>query len=128
MVDDVMDVSTLPLEDDETFEKLIQMCIRDSHRLADDKAVIDYGFHGTVQHVNDQILDELESMVEDGVPSVKVYLTYGFKINDLSLIHIWREDYDEIEPGHRHISQLYGLYPGNEISVEKTPNWLRQQK
>ena len=45
--------------------------LNEYHRLADDKAVIDYGFHGTVQHVNDEILDELESMVEDGVPSVK---------------------------------------------------------
>lgn len=33
----------------------------------------------------------------------------------------WREDYDEVEPGHRHISQLYALYPGNEITVENTP-------
>ena len=35
--------------------------LNEYHRLADDKAVIDYGFHGTVQHVNDEILDELES-------------------------------------------------------------------
>lgn len=33
----------------------------------------------------------------------------------------WMEDYDEVDPGHRHISHLYGLFPGNEISVEKTP-------
>ncbi|EGN35231.1 dihydropyrimidinase [Lachnospiraceae bacterium 1_4_56FAA] len=62
--------------------------LNEYHRLADDKAVIDYGFHGTVQHVNDEILDELESMVEDGVPSVKVYLTYGFKINDDGVLEV----------------------------------------
>lgn len=33
----------------------------------------------------------------------------------------WMEDYDEPEPGHRHISHLYGLYPGNSISREDTP-------
>ncbi len=33
----------------------------------------------------------------------------------------WMEDYEECDPGHRHISHLYGLFPGNEISVEKTP-------
>ncbi len=33
----------------------------------------------------------------------------------------WREDYDEKEPGHRHISQLYGLYPSHQISRERTP-------
>ncbi len=33
----------------------------------------------------------------------------------------WAEDYDEAEPGHRHISQLFALYPADMISVRKTP-------
>lgn len=33
----------------------------------------------------------------------------------------WAEDYDEVEPGHRHISHLFGLYPGSRISLRKTP-------
>ena len=33
----------------------------------------------------------------------------------------WNEDYDEAEPGHRHISQLFSLYPGTGITKEKTP-------
>jgi alpha-L-fucosidase 2 len=33
----------------------------------------------------------------------------------------WAKDYDEAEPGHRHISQLYGLFPSDQISIEKTP-------
>ncbi|MCF8362140.1 MAG: hypothetical protein K9G70_05905 [Prolixibacteraceae bacterium] len=33
----------------------------------------------------------------------------------------WAEEFKEPEPGHRHISHLYGLYPGNEISVTQTP-------
>ena len=33
----------------------------------------------------------------------------------------WQEDYDEAEPGHRHISQLYGLFPSDQISVDRTP-------
>ena len=28
----------------------------------------------------------------------------------------WIEDYDEAEPGHRHISHAFGLYPGNTIT------------
>lgn len=27
----------------------------------------------------------------------------------------------EVEPHHRHVSHLYGLYPGNEISIKHTP-------
>ena len=33
----------------------------------------------------------------------------------------WAEDYDEAEPGHRHISQLYALYPYNLITKRHTP-------
>lgn len=33
----------------------------------------------------------------------------------------WRKDYEEAEPGHRHISHLYALYPSCRITVDKTP-------
>ena len=33
----------------------------------------------------------------------------------------WLEPYEEAEPTHRHVSHLYGLYPGNQISGEPTP-------
>lgn len=36
----------------------------------------------------------------------------------------WPEDYDEKEPGHRHISHLFGLYPGNQFTREETPDLL----
>ena len=33
----------------------------------------------------------------------------------------WREDYEEQEPGHRHISHLYALHPSSQITPDKTP-------
>ena len=33
----------------------------------------------------------------------------------------WLEDYEEVDPQHRHVSHLYGLHPGNQISPSKTP-------
>ena len=33
----------------------------------------------------------------------------------------WNEDFEEVEPGHRHFSHLYGLYPGDLIDPERTP-------
>jgi alpha-L-fucosidase 2 len=33
----------------------------------------------------------------------------------------WPEEYREAEPHHRHISNLWGLYPGDEITPELTP-------
>lgn len=34
----------------------------------------------------------------------------------------WLEEYEEPEPTHRHVSHLWGLYPGDEITLEKTPD------
>ncbi|MDB6015528.1 MAG: glycoside hydrolase family protein [Pedosphaera sp.] len=34
----------------------------------------------------------------------------------------WLEEYAEPEPHHRHVSHLWGLYPGNEISPDSTPD------
>lgn len=33
----------------------------------------------------------------------------------------WTEDYDEAEPGHRHVAHLYALYPSHQITPDKTP-------
>ena len=33
----------------------------------------------------------------------------------------WQEEYEEDEPGHRHISHAFGLYPGWSITKDKTP-------
>ncbi|HEY9076268.1 MAG TPA: glycoside hydrolase family 95 protein [Anaerolineaceae bacterium] len=34
----------------------------------------------------------------------------------------WSQDYEEPEVHHRHVSHLYGLYPGEQITPESTPN------
>lgn len=34
----------------------------------------------------------------------------------------WTEELEETEPGHRHISHLWGMMPGNRITQDKTPH------
>lgn len=34
----------------------------------------------------------------------------------------WLEEYEETDPRHRHVSHLYGLHPGMEITPETTPD------
>ncbi|KAB2602816.1 alpha-L-fucosidase 2 [Pyrus ussuriensis x Pyrus communis] len=34
----------------------------------------------------------------------------------------WAQDFEDPEVHHRHVSHLFGLYPGHTISVEKTPD------
>ena len=36
-------------------------------------------------------------------------------------IQEWIKDYKEIELGHRHLSHMYSLFPGNQITPEHTP-------
>lgn len=38
-------------------------------------------------------------------------------------IQEWLEDYEEAEPGHRHISHLFALHPGKRFTVKGTPEW-----
>jgi alpha-L-fucosidase 2 len=45
-----------------------------------------------------------------------------FQIGKYGQIQEWMEDYDEKEPGHRHISQLFALHPGNQITPRGTPD------
>ncbi len=33
----------------------------------------------------------------------------------------WLEDYDEPDPGHRHVSHLFALHPGDQITLDGTP-------
>lgn len=36
----------------------------------------------------------------------------------------WSSEFAEREPGHRHISHLYGLHPGNQLTWQKTPELM----
>lgn len=42
------------------------------------------------------------------------------QINDKGLIQEWGlKDHGELEPGHRHVSHLFGLYPGNTLRAHE---------
>lgn len=47
------------------------------------------------------------------------------QIDSTGRIMEWMEEYEELEPGHRHISHLYAIYPSEQISVDKTPGLAR---
>ena len=50
------------------------------------------------------------------------------KISEDGRIPEWREDFEEWQPGHRHVSHLYGLFPGNEWDVLNTPDYAAAVK
>jgi hypothetical protein len=43
-------------------------------------------------------------------------------IGSFGQLQEWQYDYVEVEPGHRHTSHLWGLYPGSSITPRKTPD------
>ncbi|MBO4864365.1 MAG: glycoside hydrolase family 95 protein [Eubacterium sp.] len=68
---------------------------------------------------------------DDGITKRAVEVTKRIKrdsIGKYGQVMEWNEDYDEVEPGHRHISQLFGLYPGSSINRDETPELFEAAK
>jgi alpha-L-fucosidase 2 len=49
----------------------------------------------------------------------------ALKIGRHGRLQEWLEDYDDAAPGHRHISHLFALHPGNQITPRGTPELAR---
>jgi dihydropyrimidinase len=59
------------------------------HEYARGNAVIDYSFHGVIQHVNNDILAQLEDMVtKEGISSFKIYMTYDYKVSEADILKV----------------------------------------
>ncbi len=48
---------------------------------------------------------------------------YPLHIGKKGNLQEWYKDWEDPEPHHRHVSQLFGLYPGHEISPITTPEF-----
>jgi alpha-L-fucosidase 2 len=60
----------------------------------------------------------------EGITTIKNQLKQlrpGFQLGSDGRILEWDREYEELEPGHRHMSHLYGFHPGDQISLSKTP-------
>ncbi len=62
-----------------------------------------------------ELISALESL-KAKLPPLRVSPTTGALME-------WIGDFTESEPGHRHMSPLYGLYPSNEITPENPDIW-----
>lgn len=77
-------------------------CIKVIEILGKDNSTFDWAFKNEIK----EALSKL--------PPLKISKKHGG-------IQEWIKDYDEFEPGHRHVSHLFACYPANQISVTKTP-------
>lgn len=53
---------------------------------------------------------------------------YQYRIGKHGQLQEWFEDFEEFEVGHRHLSHLFGLYPGNEITKENKSELIKACK
>lgn len=58
------------------------------HRKADGKCSCDYGFHMSVTDWNPEVSRELLRMMEEGVSSFKLYMTYDTQVDDKTIYEI----------------------------------------
>ena len=89
--------------------------IKKYHGLARERAVIDYGFHGVIQHVDEKVLSMMESLAIDGITSFKLYLTYGFKLSDSDAFRVLRRA--------KELGLLVTVHPENDGVI----NLLREE-
>ena len=76
------------------------------HEKARGNAVIDYGFHGVIQHVDADVLAGMEKQIEDGITSYKIYMTYDFKLEDEDIFRVLRRA--------RELGVMIAVHPEND--------------
>lgn len=69
-------------------EQTVKAVLEDYHARAGSKAVIDYGFHLIVANPDEQTMKvDLPKAIEDGITSLKVYMTYDrMRLDDYQLL------------------------------------------
>lgn len=65
-----------------------------------------------ILEVKDELNEKIKEAREKLIPT---------RIGRHGNIMEWPEDFEEWEPGHRHISHLYGLHPSEQITADGTP-------
>ncbi len=69
--------------------------------------------------IDHQFADTLQNMLTNLTPS---------QIGSDGRILEWSEELPEAEPGHRHMSHLYALYPGEEFTNPDEPKWMEASR
>lgn len=84
-----------------------------------DQQLLRYLFHATIESAKILGLTSEEAFTTE-LAAQRARLA-PTRIGTDGRIMEWLEAYPEAEPTHRHISHLWGLYPGHEISVRHSP-------
>ena len=65
----------------------------------------------------------IDESVVDSLKSAKSHFP-PMQVSEQGYLLEWLKDYKEVEPQHRHVSHLFGLYPGTMLTQSKTPELM----
>ena len=89
--------------------------IKKYHVLAEGRAVIDYSFHGVIQHVDSDVLSMMKILADEGITSFKLYTTYGHKLSDRDIFRVLEKAAE--------LNLLIAVHPENDGAV----NYLKEK-
>ena len=69
--------------------------------------------------INDEFVDHVISAQKQ---------LLGHKIGDDGRLMEWASQFEEVDPGHRHMSHLFALHPGSQINLLQTPELAEATK
>lgn len=69
----------------------LQSMVDHYHNISKNKPVIDYSFHGVMQETTDNMINEIQKLYDEGIISVKLYTTYGGKLEDNQILKVLQE-------------------------------------
>ncbi len=62
--------------------------VNEYKREGEENSVVDFGIHGVFQHVNPEILNECSTLMDQGISSAKIYMTYGGRLQDRQILSV----------------------------------------
>lgn len=91
---------------------------------AHDQEIIDELFGNVISAA--EILNDKDAFIEELKAARKKL--QPVKIGSDGRVMEWAKEYKEVELGHRHMSHLYALYPGNAFNYSQTPQLVEAAK
>ena len=93
-----------------------------------DNRILEQLFKGTLYaaaQLGDEVPSAYAAAVEKDIPVFSEILSRLLPpvVQSNGTLREWNGEFEEVEPGHRHISHLYGLFPGCTITKDGTPEW-----
>ena len=81
-----------------------------------------------VSELYDAVCQSVEILGVDGAFADSLQNTKSkfppMQVSEQGYLQEWLKDYKEVEPQHRHVSHLFGLYPGTMLTQSKTPELM----